>query len=151
MALYADENFPLRVVEELRRLGQDVITALEDGKANQAVTDQELLTRATDLDRSVLTLNRLDFKRLHVQNPDHAGIIICTEDPDRVGQAQRILAAIAKASGLRGQLIRVYRPDRSHPTYWSILNHVEKNSLPCSSSHCYFSYFNQCANNAADP
>lgn len=111
MALYADENFPLRVVEELRRLGQDVITALEDGKANQAVTDQELLTRATDLDRSVLTLNRLDFKRLHVQNPDHAGIIICTEDPDRVGQAQRILAAIAKASGLRGQLIRVYRPD----------------------------------------
>ena len=36
MALYADENFPLRVVEELRRLGQDVITALEDGKANQS-------------------------------------------------------------------------------------------------------------------
>ncbi len=26
MALYADENFPLRVVKELRRLGQDVLT-----------------------------------------------------------------------------------------------------------------------------
>ena len=36
MALYADENFPLRVVEELRRLGHDVITAYEDGKANQS-------------------------------------------------------------------------------------------------------------------
>ena len=92
-------------------MGQDVITALEDGKANQAVTDQELLTRAIELDRAFLTLNRLDFKRLHVQTPEHAGIIICTEDPDRAGQAQRILAAIAKASGLRGQLIRVYRPD----------------------------------------
>jgi hypothetical protein len=43
-------NFPLRVVEELRRLGQDVLTAFEDGKANQSVTDQELLARATELD-----------------------------------------------------------------------------------------------------
>ncbi|HKR12588.1 MAG TPA: DUF5615 family PIN-like protein [Pyrinomonadaceae bacterium] len=33
MALYADENFPLRVVEELRRLGHDVVTTLEDGRA----------------------------------------------------------------------------------------------------------------------
>jgi hypothetical protein len=111
MTLYADENFPLRVVEELRRLGHDVLTALEDGKANQAITDRELLRRAIELDRAILTLNRVDFKRLHLQTPDHAGIIICTEDPDRIGQAQRIIAAIAKASGLRGQLIRVYRPD----------------------------------------
>ena len=34
MALYADENFPLRAVEELRRLGHDVLTVLEDGRAN---------------------------------------------------------------------------------------------------------------------
>src|SRR5688572_21908307 len=109
MALYADENFPLRVVEELRRLGHDVITVLEDGRANQSVTDRDLLTRATELDRAILTLNRLDFKRLHLQIPEHAGIIICTEDPDRVGQAQRVAESIAKASQLRGQLIRVYR------------------------------------------
>jgi hypothetical protein len=38
MSLYADENFPLRVVEELRRLGHNVLTALEDGKANKAIT-----------------------------------------------------------------------------------------------------------------
>ena len=43
MALYADENFPLRVVEELRRLGADVLTMLEDGRANQSVTDQVVL------------------------------------------------------------------------------------------------------------
>jgi predicted nuclease of predicted toxin-antitoxin system len=109
MALYADENFPLRVVEELRRLGHDVLTAFDDGKANQAITDLELLERATELERAVLTLNRLDFKRLHVQVPDHAGIIICTEDPNRIRQAQRVVEAIAKANRLRGQLIRVYR------------------------------------------
>ncbi|MCB0081987.1 MAG: DUF5615 family PIN-like protein [Caldilineaceae bacterium] len=35
MALfYADENFPRPVVEELRRLGQDVLTVEEDGKAH---------------------------------------------------------------------------------------------------------------------
>jgi hypothetical protein len=84
MALYADENYPLRVIEELRRLGHDVVTAL--------------------------TLNLLDFKRLHREVPDHAGIIICTEDPDRLGQAQRIVESIDKEGYLRGQLIRVYRP-----------------------------------------
>ena len=111
MALYADENFPLRVVEELRRLRHNVLTAFEDGRANQSITDRDLLARAIELDRAIVTLNRLDFKRLHLEMPHHAGIIICTEDPDRIGQAQRINEAIAKASNIRGQLIRVYRPE----------------------------------------
>jgi len=72
MALYADENFPLRVVEELRRLGQDVLTAFEDGKANQSVTDQELLARATELGRAVLTLNRLISRGFTSQHPTTA-------------------------------------------------------------------------------
>lgn len=110
MPLYADENFPLRVVEELRRLGHDVITAYEDGKANQSVTDRELLERATEIGRALLTLNRLDFKRLHFQYPEHAGIIICTEDPDRRGQAERINESISSSGDLAGQLVRVYRP-----------------------------------------
>src|SRR2546421_2298153 len=103
MALYADENFPLRVVQELRRLGHDVLTAFEDGWANQSITDTDLLTRATEVSRAVLTLNRLDFKRLHRQMPDHAGIIICTEDPDRLGQAQRIAVSITETGELKGQ------------------------------------------------
>ncbi len=31
--IYANENFPLPVVEELRRLGHDVVTSLESGNA----------------------------------------------------------------------------------------------------------------------
>lgn len=104
--LYADENFPLRVVEELRRLGHDVLTAFEDGKANQAISDEDLLARATETGRAV------DFKRLHRQHADHAGIIICTEDPGRVGQAGRVVTAIEQAGELQGQLIQVYRPSR---------------------------------------
>jgi predicted nuclease of predicted toxin-antitoxin system len=93
MALYADENFPLRVVEELRRLGIDVLTVHEDGRSNQSLSDPDILTRAIELGV-----------------PDHSGIIICTEDPDRVGQAQRIVESIAASEDLRGLLIRVYRP-----------------------------------------
>lgn len=110
MALYADENFPLRVVEELRRLGYDVLTAIEDGRANQSIADRDLLARATELSRALLTLNRIHFKRLHRQIPDHTGIIICTEDPDRLGQARRVAASVVEAGELRGKLIRVYRP-----------------------------------------
>lgn len=37
---------------------------LKTAKANQAITDADLLTRATELKRVLLTLNRQDFKRL---------------------------------------------------------------------------------------
>jgi predicted nuclease of predicted toxin-antitoxin system len=107
--LYADENFPLRVVEELRRLGHDVLTAYEDGKANQSVSDQDVLARATALRRVVITLDRVDFKRLHRQHPEHSGIVICTEDPDRIGQAQRISNALKDAGEVGGKLVRVHK------------------------------------------
>jgi hypothetical protein len=74
-----------------------------------AVTDRQLLERASEIGRALLTLNRLDFKRLHFNFPEHAGIIICTEDPDRVGQAERIAESIAATGNLTGQLVRVYR------------------------------------------
>ncbi len=115
MQLYADENVPQRVVKELRRLGHDVLTALEDGRANQSIPDEEVLTRAVELQRAVLTLNRVDFKRLHRQHPEHTGIIICTNDPDRTGQAQRIAEALGDADNINGQLIRIYRlPPTDH-------------------------------------
>ena len=113
MSLYADENVPLRLAEELRRLGHDVLTALDDGKANQAITDADVLARATELGRALVTLNRNDFKHLHFEVANHAGIVICTEDPDRIGQAQRISNAIANAVELQNKLIRVYRPARN--------------------------------------
>lgn len=107
---YADENFPLPVAEELRRLGHDVLTMYEDGKANQSIIDEEVLRLASALDRAVLTINRKHFIRLHRHEEDHAGIIVCTFDPDFAGQAERVHTATEALVNLSGRLIRVSRP-----------------------------------------
>jgi len=70
--LYANENFPLPVVEELRRLEHDVLTIQEAGKAEQSVPDEEVLAFASIQGRAVLTLNRKHFIRLHRVQPKHA-------------------------------------------------------------------------------
>lgn len=103
--LYSNENFPLPVVKELRRLGHDVLTVLEAGKAEQAIEDEDVLAFAVSLGRAVLTINRKHFIRLHRQQPSHAGIIVCTYDPDFVGQATRIHAALQSQSQLAGQIV----------------------------------------------
>ncbi|MCU0240623.1 MAG: DUF5615 family PIN-like protein [Pyrinomonadaceae bacterium] len=110
MKFYADENFPLRTVQELRNLGHDVLTAFEDDKANQSISDDDLLKRATELKRAVLTHNRLDFKRLHQQNENHCGIVICTENPNRFELAEKVQEAVSKVETLENELVRVYRP-----------------------------------------
>jgi hypothetical protein len=71
--LYANENFPLPVVAELRRLGHDVLTVRETGRANRAVPDREILEFARAERRAVLTLNRKHFITRHALRPDHAG------------------------------------------------------------------------------
>ncbi|MGE0610161.1 MAG: DUF5615 family PIN-like protein [Pirellulales bacterium] len=108
--LYSNENFPRPVVEELRRRGHDVLTVLEAGKADQAISDDEVLKFAASLGRAVLTLNRKHFIRLHREQPLHAGIIVCTYDPDFAGQAARLHAVLQSESRLNGQLLRVNRP-----------------------------------------
>ncbi len=107
--LYSNENFPIPVVEELRRLGHDVISIQERGRANEGTPDDEVLQMATSEDRAVLTINRKDYIRLHRKSAQHAGIIVCTYDPDYPGQAARIHAAVEACLDLHGELIRVNR------------------------------------------
>ncbi len=108
--IYANENFPLPVVEALRDAGHDVVTVAETGKAEQSWPDKDVLDFAVNDDRALLTLNRRHFIRLHSEGIDHAGIIVCTFDPDFAGQAERIHAAIASMDELRRKLVRVIRP-----------------------------------------
>ena len=63
--LYCDEDIHLGLANELRARGHDVLTAYEDGRANQRVPDEQVLVRASALERVLLTCNRHDFKRLH--------------------------------------------------------------------------------------
>jgi len=109
-ALYSNENFPLPAVEEFRRLGHDVLTVLEAGKAEQAVPDEEVLAFATSVGRVVLTLNRKHFIRLNREQPTHSGIVVCTFDPNFEQQALRIHTALQQTAEMTGQLVRVNRP-----------------------------------------
>jgi hypothetical protein len=88
MLLYADEDFSFPVVEELRRLGHDVVTAQEDG--HTATPDPDILARAHSLGRAVLTYNRRHFERLHRQGAAHSGILSATHDNDFPALADRI-------------------------------------------------------------
>ncbi len=109
-SLYADEDFPLPVVEELRRLGHDVRTVQDAGRANQGIDDATVLADAASELRAVLTHNHADFKRLHRRVATHAGIVSCTQDPQHpLGLAQRIHVAISAAASLANQFIRVVR------------------------------------------
>jgi Domain of unknown function (DUF5615) len=108
--LYSNENFPKPVVEELRRLGHDVLTVFEAGKAEQSIADDQVLAYAVSLGRAVLTINRKHFIRLHQDQPNHSGIIVCTYDPDFSRQATRIHALLESQEQLAGHLLRVNRP-----------------------------------------
>ncbi len=108
--LYADEQYPYPVVELLRDLGHDVLTVQEAGRANQKIPDPDVLAFASSEQRAVITENRKDFFRLHRIQPDHAGIIACTNDRNWEALANRINVAITAAESLQGKLIRVVRP-----------------------------------------
>ena len=108
---YSNENMPLPVVAELRRLGHDVITSLDAGKANSAVPDTDVLAFASAEGRILLTHNRRHFLRLHQHRmADHAGIVLCTFDPDFGGQGRRIDAAVAAYPEMTNKVVRVNRP-----------------------------------------
>lgn len=108
--LLADENFPLPVVDELRRLGHEVLTLRDIGQAGQALSDEAVLAVARAQQRAILTLNRKHFIRLHVTHSDHAGIIACTFDPDFSAQGRRIDVILQTEPSLDSRLLRVNRP-----------------------------------------
>ncbi len=107
MQLYADEDFALPVVEELRRLGHDVLTVQEDGRTS--IPDPDILARAHALGRAVLTYNRRHFERLHRQGAAHRGILSATRDSDFLRLAARIHVRLVGLSPGRWCL-RVNRP-----------------------------------------
>lgn len=114
--LYADENFPRPVADELRRLGHDVVTLQETGEGGKALADLAVLRFAHADGRAVVTLNRKHFIALHGASPAHSGIIVCTFDLDFIGQATRIDEAIRLHDQLQGRLVRITRPSRSVTT-----------------------------------
>jgi len=110
--LYANENFPLPAVQELRRLGHDVLTLQETGEANRSLSDEQVLAFACAEKRMLLTMNRKHFVRLDREQQEHCGIVACTPDGDFAGLAQRVHEAIAAHEQVARPLIRINRPPR---------------------------------------
>ena len=108
--LYTNENFPLQVAEELRRLGHDVLTVQEAGNAGRAIPDATVLAFAIQDRRALVTLNRRHFIRLHHEQPNHQGIVVCTFNPDFAAQARRIHEVLGDPVEMAGRLVRVNRP-----------------------------------------
>ena len=105
--LFGDENFDRNVVLELRRLGHDVLTAHEAGRAICRFP-MPMCSRLRHFSaHTVLTFDRRNYRRLHGQFPAHAGIITCTDDRDFAALTQRIHNRISALPSLAGQLIRV--------------------------------------------
>jgi predicted nuclease of predicted toxin-antitoxin system len=107
-ALYTDEDMSALVATLLRSRGLDVVTVPE--KATLGQTDSEQLEFATFLGRCLLTHNRVDFERLHLQyiteNKEHFGIIIVPQKNAYV-IAQRIgIVVVAVTSNeMKNQLL----------------------------------------------
>ena len=108
--LYADEDFPLPTVLELRQLGHDVLRAHEAGQANRKIPDPQVLAFAISLKRAVLTMNYWHFVRLSNRTTSHYGIVACTKHTDFVTFAQRIHQAVLAQSPLDNKLVQVNKP-----------------------------------------
>ena len=108
---YSNENFPWLTIEELRRLGHDVLTIQETGEAGQSTPDRQVLDFSIAESRILLTLNRKHFIQLHRQRLGHAGIIVCSFDPDFIALARRIHEAVIELPDFSNKLVRVNRPN----------------------------------------
>ena len=107
--LYTNENFPQPVVEELRKLGNDVLTTHDAGHSNAGVSDSDVVKYATAMGRVVVTLNRRDFIKIHRSDGKHAGIVVCTVDRDYVALAARIDQALSCRQSITNELVSVVR------------------------------------------
>lgn len=110
-SFYADENFRYPVVEELRRLGHEVLTCQEAGRAGKGIEDVVVLDDARGMGRILLTQNRDDFKKLHRDGLPHLGIVVCTYDPNAEALAQRIAEAVSQERSGERWLVSVVRPN----------------------------------------
>lgn len=107
-ALYTDEDMSALVATLLRSRGLDITTVPE--QATLGKTDSEQLEFATSVSRCILTHNRIDFERLHLQyieeNRQHAGIIVVPQkNAYEVARRIGILVSTLVADEIRNQLL----------------------------------------------
>jgi len=100
--LLLDEMFSPRIAEELNERGQDCV-ALVANPAARASTDEQVLLRAIEEQRAVVTNNVVDFERLRRQRVETADLmppLIYTSDvafPRNRRYVARLIDALERA------------------------------------------------------
>jgi predicted nuclease of predicted toxin-antitoxin system len=107
-ALYTDEDMSALIATLLKSRGLDVTTVPEQGTLGR--TDLEQLEFATSLGRCILTHNRVDFERLHLQymeeDKQHSGIIVVPQkNAYEVAQRIGVLVSALAADEVMNQLL----------------------------------------------
>jgi uncharacterized protein with PIN domain len=108
--IHTDEDVSRRVATLLRARGFDVTTTSEQGMLSQFDTQQ--LAYAASVDRCLLTHNRVDFERLHLEymteGREHSGFIV-TPQKNAYESVQRvaILLDTLTADEIANQLLYV--------------------------------------------
>lgn len=107
-SLYLDEDMSALVATLLRSRGLDVTTVPEQSTLGK--TDSEQLEFAASLGRCLVTHNRVDFERLHLQfieeGREHCGIIIVPQKTAyEVAQRVGILANTLTVDSINNQLL----------------------------------------------
>jgi hypothetical protein len=107
-ALYTDEDMSALVATLLRSRGLDITTVPEQSTLGK--TDREQLEFAISMGRCILTHNRVDFERLHLQyieeNRQHSGIIVVPQkNAYEIAQRIGILVSALTANEIVNQLL----------------------------------------------
>jgi predicted nuclease of predicted toxin-antitoxin system len=107
-SLYTDEDISALVATLLNSRGLNVTTVPAQGTLGK--TDLEQLEFAISLDRCLITHNRIDFERLHLQyiqgNKQHSGIIIVPQkNAYELAKRIGILVGTLKANQIKNQLL----------------------------------------------
>lgn len=109
---YSNENFPLPMVRKLREKGYDILTSLEADQANQGIPDEYVLKFAVECNLTIITLNRDNFIKLHQENKQHSGIVICKADRDYAGQIETLDQYLQTQTTLKNRLIRIKKQNQ---------------------------------------
>ena len=93
---YADHNVDRRIVSGIRLRGMDIITAFEDGRAEER--DPELLDRATRMSRLFVTHDKgflAEGAKRHRSGERFYGIIYAPQETRMIGRYIEDLAIIS--------------------------------------------------------
>ncbi|MEG3934390.1 DUF5615 family PIN-like protein [Microcoleus sp. T3_B1] len=108
--IHTDEDVSRQVATLLRARGFDVTTTSEQGMLSQFDTQQ--LAYAASVDRCLLTHDRVDFERLHLEymteGREHSGIIVTPQkNAYEIVQRVAILLNTLTADEIANQLLYV--------------------------------------------